>query len=174
MKKDGQHIQFKRMLASILILILLFGALQVVTGSFKNSSANNLQEVSQRKINSYIEEDGTFKENEAAKDLLNIPDASNKSQVPPEFNAELLDLSNKAEIRINSEKDVFSFVDNCNAEEAFKNAKLELETKGWTYIESNSNLMATFIKEGGKYQWTCVSSIQEGSQSVIVIQVIGG
>ena len=165
-------VQYRRIIASVFILALLFLALWAVSNSYKSADGYQTREISQAKLKTYIEEDGTFKEGLAAKDLLNLPDINDINELPASMKMEIIDLSNKSDIRLNATEDVLSYVENLDAEKAFSNLKEKLINKGWTYIESNSDVIGSFIKKGGIYNWLSVSCIEQGQQSIIVIQMI--
>ena len=169
--KLKNSIQHRRMIASIFIVVLLFVMLQAISGISNDTKAFKLTDVSQSKLNTYIEDDGSFNASEAGKDLLNIPELTSKEHLPVSINSEVLDLSNRQDLRVSENRDLLSFIENLNPTSTYACLKRELESKGWESIESNSDVMGTFIKGSGEYRWLSLTCIEQGNQTIVLMQL---
>lgn len=92
-------------------------------------------------------------------------------EVPPWFAEEVLPLEGVGEIRALDDWSVVGFSAETDVATVREWARSELESRGWTLMETGTEMYLTGIKEGGRCSWVALSCTQVGDEVSIVVQV---
>ena len=92
--------------------------------------------------------------------------------VPSLFEEEVLALDGRIDLRTNTRAGLVGFAVKESPEQAFTLLTSELEGKGWSHIESGSEMCATFAKAGGTYHWVYLSCVRSATVTCVVVQVV--
>ena len=123
-------------------------------------------------ISNCIDDDGSFNGNKLLRDYFGIPDSIKVNQLPEQIIKEIGIIQEVPKVRLNEDGDVLSYVTLGDPKQVFNRISDEFFLKGWTKIDSNSDVIGTFIKEEGKYHWCYVSCAEYEKQSIVVMHII--
>lgn len=90
------------------------------------------------------------------------------NDLPEGFDDEIA-LSGDSNLAVSSDGRTIGFTMDVSVSDAMDSIRTSLEEKGWTYVPSNHDSVATFVKEEGLYRWLAVTCTAVGDSSSVVL-----
>ena len=86
------------------------------------------------------------------------------------FEDEVVGLAGFDEVMVSAEQRVVGFCCPGSASRVFASLRASLEGGGWTGVESGSDTLGSFVKEGGRFSWVFIVCYQIGEEVSVVMQ----
>lgn len=87
------------------------------------------------------------------------------------FEAELFSLEGLSELRTTEDCGVVGFVCEGSGADAFRRLSERLQERGWTAVESGSDVAGSFVKGDGALRWAFASCSGMGERTCVVVNV---
>lgn len=94
--------------------------------------------------------------------------------IPEGFAEEVIPLEGYTDVRVGAAGAVVGFTTAAAPQEAFEAISQTMIARGWTVVSSGSNAVGSFVKAAGFRTWACVTCVQVGDSTSVVVQCAKG